>query len=122
MGMCAGRCARGGAHIRSISQPYVPCCAPPSPSPPAWRALLLSLWGAYHAQVQPHVLFGSSARPRWPLTLCRPRPTARPPARRDKAEWEGRVREGLGAGFRDPELVWLVANTSCERTCIARRC
>lgn len=123
MGMGAGVCARGGAPTRSISQSLSALLRAPFPSPPAWRALLLSPRGADHAQVQPHALFGSSARPRWPLTLrCRAPPPARPPAGRDKAEWEGRVREGLGAGFRDLELVWLVANTSCERTCIARRC
>ncbi len=40
---------------------------------------------------------------------------------RDKSEWEGKLRQELGWEFEGVSLVWLVANTMNERTCIARK-
>ena len=40
---------------------------------------------------------------------------------RVKGSWEARLTQGLGVKFRFARLVWLLANTSCERTFIAIR-
>lgn len=49
-----------------------------------------------------------------------PPPSPFSPSCRDKSQWEGKLREELEQeGFSRVRLVWLVANTMSERTCLA---